>query len=431
MKFAVNKRVITPRFSFVQQGFAARHDPWTNVHDDLYARAAVLAENTVTVLISLDLISGDRSFEKEVCTALSEAFGIPPDHIVLSYTHTHGALGIGNYGGEESAGYRASVLGTVTDLVREGLEGLREVKMSLCRASSDFGVSRRYPSPEGILWKPNFDPEAADHDLYLLKFEDGDGIRGKRGIRGILWNYACHPTSCGPSNLEITADYPGAVAQFLENEFPGSCAMFLQGCGADVKPVISASGGSFVSLTAEQMTLGSRRMADDLLRALRDGEWKETGGDMTARSEEIMLPCVHWDRSGWEGIAYGENQPEYRKKAALRALEKYDRGELTPGLPFVLKCVRLSADVRMLCLENEMVNAYGRRIKERIAGDTITLGYTGRVCGYIPTAQILRDGGYESESFLGAGTAGPFAEELEEAVLSAAVRLAERTEQET
>lgn len=425
MKFAVNKRVITPRFSFVQQGFAARRDPWTKVHDDLYARAAVLAENTVTALISLDLISGDRSFEKEVSGALSEEFGIPPDHVVLSYTHTHGALGIGSYGGEESAGYRAFILGTITDLVREGLEGMREAKMSLCRASSDFGVSRRYPSPEGILWKPNFDPEAADRDLYLLKFEDKDGVRG------IFWNYACHPTSCGPSNLEITADYPGAVAHILETEFPGSCAMFLQGCGADIKPVISASEGSFVSLTAEQMALGSRRMADDLLRALRSGGWKEISGDITARSEEIMLPCTHWDRSAWEEIAYGENQPEYRKKAALRALEKYDRGELTPGLPFVLKCVRLSAGVRMICLENEMVNAYGRRIKERIAGDTITLGYTGRVCGYIPTAQILREGGYESESFLGAGTAGPFAEGLEEAILSAAVRLAERTEEET
>lgn len=422
MKFAINKRVITPRFSFVQQGFAARHDVWTKVHDELYATVAVLSAKSVIVIISLDLISGDRSFEKAVYAALAEQFHIPSDNIILSYSHTHGALGIGNYGGDETAGYRDFVLKTISELAKEGMENLREASMSLCKVSSDFGISRRYPSPEGILWKPYDNPESADYDLYILKFEDEDGIRG------ILYNYACHPTSCGPGNLEITADFPGAVRSLLEAEY-GCGVMFLQGCGADIKPVISASGGRFVSLTADEMTEGSRRLADDISEGIHNGAWKNIDSpDFIMRSEEIILPCKNWDRSDWEQIAYNPQQPEYRRNAALRAIDKYDRGELLEGLPFIIKCIQMSEGVRIIGLENEMVNGYGKLIKRRLHGDTITLGYTGRICSYIPTAQILREGGYECETFLSAGTRGPFEEELEELITGTAQRLAEKAD---
>ncbi|MHB1154579.1 MAG: neutral/alkaline non-lysosomal ceramidase N-terminal domain-containing protein [Eubacteriales bacterium] len=420
MKFAISKRVITPQFSFVQQGFAARHDGWTNVHDELYATAAVIRANTDIIILSLDLISGDRSFEQAVYAALMEQVQIPPDNIILSYSHTHGALGIGNYGGDEAAGYRDFVLRTITDLVKEAMEHLGDAKMSLCKVSSDFGISRRYPSLEGILWKPYDNPESADHDLYLLKFEDEDDIRG------ILYSYACHPTSCGPTNLEITADFPGAVRSLLETEYPGCGVMFLQGCGADVKPVISVRGNSFVSLTAEEMTEGSRRLANDIFAGIHKSEWKNIDINFNTGSEEITLPCKNWDRSDWEQIADNPKQPDYRRNAARRAIEKYDRGELLDGLPFIIKCIQLTEGVRIICLENEMVNGYGQLIKRRLHGDTITLGYTGRICSYIPTAQILREGGYESETFLSAGIKGPFEEALEELITGTAQRLAEK-----
>ncbi len=421
MKFAIGKRIITPRFSFVQHGFAARHDPVTKVHDELYATAAVLSANSVIVLITLDLISGDRNFEKALYAALFHDHRIPSDRIILSYSHTHGALGLGDFDGEEVPGFRDTVLGVIRDLVKETAEHLRESKMSFCRASSDFGICRRFPSPEGILLKPYDDPESADRDLYLLKFEDEDGLRA------ILWNYSCHPVSCGSDNLEVTADFPGAVRSLLEEKYPGAGMMFLQGCGADVNPVISVAGDSFVGLTPEQMTAGARRLADGITEAVNKGAWRSTDICFKAVSEEIILPCENRDRSYWEKIADDPREPEYRKTDARRAVEKYDRGELAGGLPFRIKCIRLSEGLRIVCLEDEIVSAYGRQIREGLAGDTVTLGYTGSICCYIPTARMLREGGYESHTFLSAGICGPFREELEELITSTACRLAENT----
>lgn len=422
MRFAAVKKVITPRFSFVQQGFAARHNAWTGVHDEIYATAAVLEANKTLALISLDLISGDREFETDVYAALENRFSIPSDYVILSYTHTHGVLGLGNYGGdEEKKSYRDFVLNTVVELVGEAASRLREAEMSCCRTDCDFGISRRLPSENGILWGPNDNKEDADHDLTVLKIADD------RGLISILYNYACHPTACGPSNLEITADWPGAVRSALERK-SGETVMFLQGCGADIKPVISASGKSFVSLSADEMTEKSRCMADAISNVLRNGEWKRIEVDFTARSREIFLPCVQWDRTDWEKIAFGPSEPEYRKKAALRAIEKYDRGELSESFPFRVKCVRLSKDTRIICLENEMVNGYGKMIKKTLKGDTVTLGYTGRICCYIPTARILREGGYECDSFLSASTAGPFDKPLEELIVSTAAQLASECE---
>lgn len=420
MKFAIRKRAITPRFPFVQHGFAARHDPAIKVHDELYATAAVLSANSVIVVISLDLISGDRNFEQALYAALYHDHHIPSDRIILSYSHTHGALGLGDFDGEEVPGCREAVLGVIGDLVNETMRNLRGAEMSLCRSRSDFGICRRYPSPEGILLKPYDDPESADHNLYLLKFEDEDGIRG------ILWNYACHPTSCGSDNLEVTADFPGAVRSLLETEYPGAGVMFLQGCGADVNPVISVSGGSFAGLTPDRMAEGAGRLADEITEAVNKGEWRSTDICIKAVSEEIILPCENRDRCFWERIADDPRQPDYRRTDARKAILKYDRGELTPGLPFIIKCIRLAEDLRIICLEDEIVNGYGKKIRERLAGDTITLGYTGRICSYIPTARMLREGGYESETFLSAGMTGPFREELEDLIIDTACRLAEK-----
>ncbi|MDD4774700.1 MAG: hypothetical protein PHZ09_14045, partial [Eubacteriales bacterium] len=226
---------------------------------------------------------GDRSFEESLYDALGRKIGIPADNIILSYTHTHGALGMSGYGGSGAGReYRDMVIGIVAELTGAGLDGLREAKLTLYRAGSDFGISRRYPSPGGILWKPNPDPAAADYDLFILKFE-GEAC-------GILYSYACHPTACGPNNLSITADFPGAARAVLEEKY-GCGVMFLQGCGADIKPIISARDGSFAGLTTEEMTAGSVRLADDIIKALESGTGRTVDADIAAVSEMIGLPC--------------------------------------------------------------------------------------------------------------------------------------------
>jgi hypothetical protein len=212
----------------------------------------------------------------------------------------------------------------------------------------------------------------------------------------------------------------------LETEYPETAVMFLQGCGADIKPRMSGAGGRFISLTPEEMTDGAKSLVRDIEAGILHGIWKNIEPDIKVRTEQISLPCEDWTRADWEKIACDPGQSEYRRSAANKAIGKFDSNELLNGLPFTIKCINLSEDIRFICLENEMVNAYGKMIKQRISGDTITLGYTGRICCYIPTVQVLREGGYECDTFLSAGTSGPFKEELEELIIGTSQRLAEK-----
>ncbi|MDD5483174.1 MAG: hypothetical protein PHP98_05935 [Kiritimatiellae bacterium] len=96
----------------------------------------------------------------------------------------------------------------------------------------NFAVSRRKPDPENIgraLWAP--DPQGPhDHEVSVLTIESLDGV-----VRGVFFNYACHPTSRG--GLLIGGDYPGFAYDRIQEAFDNAQPCFLQGCGADQKPI--------------------------------------------------------------------------------------------------------------------------------------------------------------------------------------------------
>src|SRR5207245_1967262 len=52
-----------------------------------------------------------------------------------------------------------------------------------------------------------------------------------------LVNYSCHPVAFAPDNLRYSADYPGAMAKYVEALFdkPPAC-FFLQGAAGDITP---------------------------------------------------------------------------------------------------------------------------------------------------------------------------------------------------
>lgn len=54
----------------------------------------------------------------------------------------------------------------------------------------------------------------------------------------ILTDYACHPVVLDPSNLLISADYPGVLQTFVEAN-TGAICFFLQGACGDIDPGIN------------------------------------------------------------------------------------------------------------------------------------------------------------------------------------------------
>src|SRR5205085_6602500 len=53
---------------------------------------------------------------------------------------------------------------------------------------------------------------------------------------GTIVNYACHPTTLGWDNKQISPDYVGAMREIIESHTAGAPCMFLQGASGELAP---------------------------------------------------------------------------------------------------------------------------------------------------------------------------------------------------
>lgn len=449
MKYAITRRRITPDEPVMQCGFAARTHKSEGVHDDTWATLLLLQDDKreTAALISLDVLYGNRSFADGAKAALREHYGLT--QVIINYSHTHGSVRLGgeplNTEPQGQAGdtdgfpwtsgsmadsremmvaYYRRVLQALLDMTDEGLHSLAAGRIALCRGQSRFGISRRYPLPDGsVAWRPYDSAKAMDPDLFLLKCEDMEGH-----LTALVYQYACHPTTLGSDNYLITADYPGVVRRILEENHPGLTTLFLQGCGADIKPRVTADGDRFKSCTYDEMETAAAGLAAEIEGYLAEDTWRGLDLDLAFSQDDIRLFAEAWRPQQWQALLENPDEPDYIK-TAVRQHAASPEGR-SPYFPFTVLVLRLDRQTCLVALENEMVNEIGKKIKHLFAQDLLVLGYSNSVTCYIPTRQILQQGGYEGDSFKRTNLTGPFTPETEDILIGrAAVRVNEMLNQ--
>ena len=420
MRFSIARRCITPDEPVMQCGFAARTRLSEGVHDDLFATMLLLEDDKreTAALVSLDVLYADRAFAKEVRAALRTQCGL--NRVILSYTHTHGAVTL--HGSTPSTGdndgfpwnsqaaiaFSQRVGQALMDMAQEALAGLADGRVALCRGQSRFGVSRRYPLPEGtVAWRPYDSIDAIDPDLVLVTCTDSHGQ-----LKGLVYHYACHPTTLGADNIRITAEYPGAVRRLLEAEYPGLTVLFLQGCGADIKPRATAEDDHFKSCSFAEMEAAAAGLAGEIQTLLRGNNLRPIELDLAFHQADLCLFAETWTREQWQALLDDPAEPDYIKDAIRRfGTSPENRGRY---LPYQMMVLRLDRQTCLVALENEVVSAIGKKIKRLFGQDVLVLGYCNSCVGYIPSRQALREGGYEADSFKRLNLTGPLAPETED-----------------
>jgi hypothetical protein len=85
-----SKVCISPPIGAPLAGFAAREGVSQGIHDDLFARALVLANGkAVVALVSVDLLALSGDFIKRVRAGIHSRTGIDPSSVMIASTHTH------------------------------------------------------------------------------------------------------------------------------------------------------------------------------------------------------------------------------------------------------------------------------------------------------------------------------------------------------
>src|SRR5213595_364332 len=234
-----------------------------------------------------------------------------------------------------------------------------------------------------------------DETVHILTFTDG----GKRPV-ALLWSYACHPvTFAEPSR--VSADYPGVVRRALRAAFGADLpVLFLQGCAGDIRP----------RELGPPRELG-RRLAElvvgKLFTPFTAPEYVAWSGSLATRVMEVARG---------RATSYPLTPAAAETRLRLSAL----LGGASPDQDVKFQRVRVAPELAIAALSAEPVAEYGPILRSQGPGTVIPVGYTDTVFGYLPSARMLGQHGYEDEGFMEAfGIAGRFRPDIEAVVRQA------------
>ncbi len=233
------KAEITPRTNVLLAGYAAERLS-TKIHDPLFSKCLVYKDEVSSfVMIVLDLISADETLTKSILDRLSK-YGVTKEELDVQATHTHsGPMGVTNNLKGALVGFD-SVFGVhdekIINLILDGVEN------SYLNAVDNLDSYELYKFSTLI---NGVGSNRTDDKLPGDKLLTGFIFKQSNGNNNLLYNYSCHPTVLAADNLEISADFPGAVAKQL-NEYKE--VIFINGSSGDISTRYNRKGKGFAEV---------------------------------------------------------------------------------------------------------------------------------------------------------------------------------------
>ncbi len=227
---------ITPPIGVWMGGYALRPSGCTGVHDPLYARAAVFeSAGKAVAIVSMVLIGLDMDIVVAVRIEVQKETGISPHALMLNASHTHGGPLTKSFlcMGSRDPAYIRWLMDRLIEVVKRAAEQPTYQSLAYGRAPVQVGVNRRQYGKNGKPVKIGVNPDGP-----VMPWVDALVIReGGNHPSAVLFSHACHPTTLGGENLEITADYCGYPSDFIKKKTGGTVfPLFLQGCSGNINP---------------------------------------------------------------------------------------------------------------------------------------------------------------------------------------------------
>ena len=396
---------ITPPLGVWMGGYAARTGPARGIAQPLHARALALADaaGRRAVMVAIDVLGLTEPAVQHIAGAVRRQYSLPRERLLLCSSHTHcgpiirDQLAVAyNLTPAQWDDVRAStrrIEEQVVEVIGSALRSMRPARLHFAQGTAGFAANRRTAiNPNGPV----------DHTVPVLAVERPGG-----DLAGVVFGYACHNTTLPASFVSYHGDYAGVAAAELERRHPGAAALFIQGCGADANP---APRG-----TVELVDRHGRELADAVDRVIGTGT--EIAGPLRAAFTTVTLDYAPApDADTWRRRLSDAN-PHVRSHAQMMLDVIARDGHTVAAEPAPLHVLRLGT-LPIVALSGEVVVDYAFAIRRRYGDSTWVAAYTDSVFGYVPSARVLREGGYEGgDAMLYFGRPGPFAGTVESRVL--------------
>ena len=460
LRAGVGRADMTPPVGIAHVNWGARvHDRAEGIDMPLYATVLLLEQGGVRAsIVDLDFLLIATEESRRIRTLVAKQLRMPPEHVRLSFTHTHSGPpwateGFGTQsqlpGMDMVAAYREAVLAAIGDAARAAEAALRPARSAAGFGRSEVTVNRRLELPGGRVvvgqnWGGYRDPV-----LSVLRIDGLDAAP----IATIV-GYGTHPIVLAHENRHISPDYPGHLKRVVEQAMGGHC-LFLQGCAGDQIPreaLVADLGaprriGTEIGLDAARVAIGlktrrtERRFAGVVESGAPLGIWAEDERPtpdtiLAVESRRIALPVRN----------YGDVEAlDAEAAAAGEAAKRIDRSTATPAelaaVNFRAKRAQMSSHWGRFCANRRAVDTelhairigdavligaplepfarIGADIRESGAAPLVHFGgYTNGWDGYVPNASDFESNGYEVE------WATPYAPEAAAVLTREASRLA-------
>ena len=254
-------------------------------NDPLYVKALVLKSGSETaVIVTVDAVaiaeigSIRNEFLANVRSQLNRELNLDPARILVNASHCHGRVCV-----DVEARTVQAVVEAWQNMVPVSVgagtgceDRIMENRRLVLKNGREADVRHAYslPPDEEVASVGPVDPEIG---ILRLDRENGETL-------AVVFNFACHPILEVPSR-ENTADVSGFASQVIEDNLSeDTVALFLQGCGGDVNPILYKD----VNNPRDAEVLGNMLGLSTLqgVKKIRSSK----GGELKVIRETIALP---------------------------------------------------------------------------------------------------------------------------------------------
>lgn len=327
---------------------AATHDQAEGIHRPLLATALLLQPLSETssqkqILITIDhcLLDGEEMLQ--MCKAIAQALHATPDQVHITLSHTHGSGWMSRSrshlpGGDKIGPYLDKLLHQLVELSLAAQQTLAPATLTYASGRCNLAAHRDFWDEKASRFVCGYNPDGfADDTLLVVRITEESGA-----IRGVLVNYACHPTTLAWDNRAISPDWIGAMRETVENTFGGTC-LFVQGASGELGPkegfvgdwnVADRNGrqvGYAVATTLESLPPPTTRYdyAGPVISGTWIGTWKHLPLDSAAAQQQTVW---NWQQPHVDLVYRAElptMEETLEEKTRLEALKKQagERGD--------------------------------------------------------------------------------------------------------
>jgi neutral ceramidase len=412
-------RDISPELPIRLAGYAGRKRPADKLDHPLLVQALALKNLSGErfVFVALDNCEVSGAFMQPVLRELADKLQLARGTVAVVSSHTHSAPVLEQTltdmaqpqpeERERIEKYSRLLQARIVEVVGAALADCQPAVLEQGMGRAGFAMNRRVYQGDKVVFGDNPDGPV-DWDVPVLRVKGTNGA-----VRAILFGYACHGTSVrdGDDWYVVSGEYMAYARQHLEAHQPGAVAIFLTGMGADSDP---APRGRLLHAKRHGLELAGAVIG------VLDRPMRPVRGAFKLAYDEVELPlAAPPGREQLEKDARSEDiSMKMRAETYLKRLNANQ--PMTDSVKLPLAVLRLGDDLTFVLMGGEVVVDYSRHIKRMLADDhPWPIGYAYEIPCYIPSARLIKEGGYETESSLiYYGFYGPFRPSIETLLLN-------------